>query len=310
MAEKERKAGLIEYKFLVGIDLFSRFAFVKWFRICKKGDSCVKGSVPESELIEITEEPDEEVDAEGYREDLEDDGKSFSLGAKQVIEGLKEWLEEIKKMGYDLQRFISDNGPEYIARDTVKFLEDNGIDQGFVVPNDKLKNPIAERFIGTFRRLVGQYMAMEGKEELTPKDIKKIVDFYNDRIHSSTGYSPREVLTGDKNQDSTLFNYYRALKNDMYYTMPDEIPMGTAVRIYNKWKTADKNIGDKKANVPNWSATLYRIVRLDKSKNSYILERIGEKDKRDRKFLDPPKDGLRKEYLQVVDEEKLRKYSI
>lgn len=309
--ELERQKQKIEFAFVVGIDLFSRYGFVKWFRICKEGEACSKNTLPESQMIEITEEPDEEVDAEGYKADLEDDGKATGLGAKQIIEGLKEWFKEITDMGYELPTFfISDEGKEYKNKEMEKFLRENGVSQGFTVPNDKIKNPIAERFIGTFKRLVGQYMAMKGSTDITPKEVQELVDFYNRRIHSSTGYAPGDVLEGDKNEDSTLFNYYRALKSDMYLDLKEEIKPDTVVRIYNKWKTADKNIGDKKSNIPNWSATLYRVIGLNKSDNFYRIERIGEKDKRDRKFLDPPKQGLRKNFLQPVDYEALKKYSI
>jgi hypothetical protein len=37
---------------------------------------------------------------------------------------------------------------------------------------------------------------------------------------------------------------------------------------------------------------------------------MGEKDPRDRKFLDPPKQGLRINFLQQVDYEALKKYSL
>ena len=309
--EIERKKNRIEYAFVVGIDLFSRYGFVKWFRICKEGDTCGKDALPESQMIEITEEPDEEVDAEGYRADIEDDGKATGLGAKQIIEGLEEWFKKIEDMGYELPTFfISDEGKEYKNKTLEKYLEEKEVNQGFTVPNDKIKNPIAERFIGTIKRLVGQYMTIKGSSNITPKEVQDLVDFYNRRIHSSTGYSPDEILKGNENQDSTLFNYYRVLKSDMYLSQKAEIKPNTVVRIYNKWKTADKNIGDKKSNIPNWSATLYKVIGLNKSNNFYKLERMGEKDPRDRKFLDPPKQGLRRNFLQQVDYEALKKYSL
>jgi hypothetical protein len=309
--EIERKKNRIEYAFVVGIDLFSRYGFVKWFRICKEGDTCGKDALPESQMIEITEEPDEEVDAEGYRADIEDDGKATGLGAKQIIEGLEEWFKKIEDMGYELPTFfISDEGKEYKNKTLEKYLEEKEVNQGFTVPNDKIKNPIAERFIGTIKRLVGQYMTIKGSSNITPREVQDLVDFYNRRIHSSTGYSPDEILKGNENQDSTLFNYYRVLKSDMYLSQKEEIKPNTVVRIYNKWKTADKNIGDKKSNIPNWSATLYKVIGLNKSNNFYKLERMGEKDPRDRKFLDPPKQGLRRNFLQQVDYEALKKYSL
>lgn len=319
--EKERKAKSVEFAFVLGVDLFSRYGFVKFYRVCRKGTKCEKGTLPESKMMEITEEPDDEVGAKGYQEDLEDDGKATGLGGPQVIEGLKEWFKKIEDMGYDLPTyFISDRGTEYDNNLVEKFLKDLEIIQGFTVPNDKLKNPIVERFMGTFKRLLGQYMLLKEMETdlpedeviiITPKEAQELVDFYNNRIHSATGYAPNDVLNGDKDEDSTLFNYYRTLKSDMYLEKDyEKIEPGTVVRIYNKWKTSDKNIGDKKSNIPNWSATLYRVKKYNKLTNTYELEMIGKKDKRDRKFEEAPSEGLRQNFLQPIDYEAFQEYSI
>ena len=84
----------------------------------------------------------------------------------------------------------------------------------------------------------------------------------------------------------------------------------SVVRIYTKWSTDDKNVGDKKSNINNWSWTLYKIVRLNKADNFYVLERIGDVDKRDKKVKQPSDRGLRREHLLPINMDDFQKYNI
>lgn len=311
MSEKQREK--TEYMFVVGIDLFSRYAFVKLWKISNK---TTKNTLDEKDLTTITERPDTEVEAEAYDEDIQDDGKATSLGASQVLDAFKIWFKQIAGMGYEVRSLTTDNGNEYDNIKVNKFLAEHHTIHNFSVANDRLHNPVAERFIQTFKRLFGQYTSLTGSYDITQEDVDKIVSFYNNRIHSSIGYSPDEVLKYNVEDENSpaglLFDMFRRQKSEMYLNQnfSGSIPDGSVVRYYSKWKLADKNISEKKSNIPNWSHTLYKVVRFNKSDNHYVIEPLGEIDKRDKKFEKPSSRGLRKEYLLVINYPDFEKYSV
>jgi hypothetical protein len=313
--ELAREKGKIEYAFIVGVDLFSRYAFVKLWKIGRG-----KGELPESKLDVITERPEQIAEAEAYEADKADDGMANKLGQDQILEAIKEWYKKIESMGFDnVSYFITDDGSEYKGR-VDDFIKSQKSIHGLTVPNDRVKNPVAERFIGTFKRLFGQLTAMKGSNDITQDDVKAIVDFYNKRIHSSTGYAPDTVLDGISMKDGkvsiddqesvapVLFDFYRHQKGEMYYDLKEELPTGSVVRIYSKWKTPDKNIGDKKMNIANWSFTLYKVKQLNKADNFYLLDRIGQIDPRDKRVEQPSDRGLRREFLLPIDYDSFRKF--
>lgn len=322
--EKEllRQKNKIEYVFVVGIDLFSRYAFVKLWRVCRNKDKCKRGDLPEIKLDVIKERPDTEVEANAYDIDKADDGKVTQVGANEILDAVKQWYREINKMGFDnIRYFISDDGAEYKGK-LDEYLKSKQTIHGTTVPNDKIKNPIAERFIGTLKRLVGQYLAIKGSNDLTQDDMDKIVSFYNDRVHSSTGYAPDEVLKditmkeNDINIESNtavapmLFDMYRRQKQEMYLDLISPLPIGSYVRYYTKWKTADKLLSQKKSNIQNWSSTIYKIDELNKKDNHYIISPVGEISPKDKQFEKPQSRGLRREYLLPIDYNAYKKYNI
>jgi hypothetical protein len=311
--EIEREKGKIEYAFIVGVDLFSRYAFVRLWRIGR--------DLPESKLEVVKEIPEQIAEAEAVQADLDDDGVANKLGQDQILEALKKWYKEIEDMGFDhITYLITDDGSEYKGK-VDDFIKSKESIHGITVPNDRVKNPVAERFIGTFKRLFGQLTSLKGSNDITQQEVNDIVNFYNKRIHSSTGYAPADVLKGISMKDGdisidgddsvapVLFDFYRHQKGAMYYDLKEELPSGSVVRIYSKWKTPDKNIGDKKSNIANWSFTLYKIKRLNKADNFYELDRIGDVDSRDKKIEQPSDRGLRREFILPIDYDSFQKYN-
>lgn len=317
--ELQRQKDKKEYIFLVGVELFSRYAFVKWFKkynpLADASEN--KNTIKTVDLGDVVEEDTPIVEKEAEQQAIQEDGHMTGLKATDVVKTLDGWLKDIEKLGYDLHYFISDEGGEFKNKEVADFLKKNKIGQVFTVPNDRVANPIAERFIGTFKRLFGQYTAIHGTNDITQDDVDKIVNFYNSRIHSSTDYTPDEVLLGDKTSGedkafttnaNTLFNFYRHQKGLMYHNPTEVLPNGTVVRIYSKWSLTDKNVGDKKSNIPNWSFTLFKIKGLNKADNHYILEVIGQKSPKDKKLVMPSSRGLRRELVRPIDYDAFLKY--
>lgn len=291
------------YYFVVGVELFSRYAFVELIDRNK-----LKGEKVNEDQIESL--PSENQDA--VEEQINLFKKKFQPNAEEVKDIYKKWFKEIADMGYILCNVVSDNGTEFVNQTVNDFLK-NGADgifdklidefndktkeyrdsdedlikkpyqigQGTTIPNDRVANPIAERFIQTFKRLWGQHTTMNPKQNYNQSDVDEIVKFYNDRVHSSTGYSPDEVLKGVDKEfvEDTLFDLYLNQKGHMYFEPYYEpIEVGKYVRIYTKWNVPDKNIGDKKSNVNNYSWTVFKIKDISTGDKSYTLQMVSAKD--------------------------------
>jgi hypothetical protein len=370
----ERKKTAQFYYFVVGVELFSRYGFV----------SLVDRNELESEKPspkEIDDMP--KVDAEAVQEQVNLFNKAFRPKGSEVVDIYKKWFKKIADMGYILCNVVSDNGSEFFNKEVNPFLkngaggifnaniekfntetkEDKDLQENYdsidvslpysvnqiqTVPNDDVANPIAERFIQTFKRLWGQYTAQNPKTNYSQADVDDIVKFYNHRVHSSTGYSPYDILEGSKDlskdeiQD-TLFNLYFLQKTQMYLdphfeTSSSEnpkIPIGGHVRIYTKWNLADKNYGEKKTNVNNWSYTIFVIKKFDTKEKAYELNMVGKDgntielkrftddrtgykeylkklqeniNKKDAKLVIPY--ALRSNFLKVIDYNAFKEYNI
>jgi hypothetical protein len=320
-ATSERQKTAQFYYFVVGVELFSRYAFVA---LIDRNNQLVEEKPSPEEISEMPK-----VDGQAVQEQINLFNKAYRPTGKEVVDIFKKWFEMIAKDGYILCNVVSDNGNEFINQDVSEFLssgadgifneviekynketkQDDDIKENFdsvevpiplpiqqvqTVPNDEVANPIAERFIQTFKRLWGQYTAKVKKANYNQEDVDKIVDFYNNRVHSSTGYSPNEILKKDMNKDlsmdeiqDTLFNLYTLQKTQMYLNPHFEssssespkIPIDSYVRIYTKWNTPDANIGEKKSNINNWSYTLFKVKKFDTYERSYELDMVGKDGK-------------------------------
>lgn len=315
--------------FLVGIEAFSRYAFVSLYR-----DTDIEEKKPDLEDLP-------KADAEAVEESMVN-GKAKTAKAEAVKRIFQdEWFPWIKDKGYDLLNICTDVGGEFKGSVQSLYNENifhHPIRHVITVPNDDIANPIAERFIQTFKRLFGQYTLGWSYPQLVKfnqDNVNEIVNFYNERIHSSTHYAPKEVLDdgvrdeqyeGD-DQKPSLFDFYLHQKaydldtNLINADNKNKLQVGQLVRLYAKWKTTDANIGDKKSNNPNWSFTLFRIAKFDKKQNQYELDIVDKDlkkidwsrqnmDDRDKNIYLPftRKPLFRIENLLVVDEDAYKKY--
>jgi hypothetical protein len=310
-----------KYVILVGVELFSRYGFVRLFEVFNpfSDEQQTETLLTEELSTDIDKLPS--VDKASALENVEEDGLLDGLGGKGVVRVLQEWFAWIKKKGFHVSNLVSDNGSEFTNLDVEKFLDNEKVHHVFSVANDRVANPIAESFIRTFKRIFGQYIAMKNTIEINQKDVDEMVEFYNDRIHSSTGYSPMEVLfdDGKKNNQDMLTDLYRAQKNTMYFHLKDDIPVDTYIRIFKKYKIENKALAEYRSNEPNWSYTIFKIAKKNLADNMYRLKTIHDKlniekqdlDTRERNKLDLSftKSGLRSYFLKVLDYPDFQKYN-
>jgi putative transposase len=94
-------------------------------------------------------------------------------------------------------RIISDNGPQFIARDFKEFIRLNGVTHVRTSPYYPQSNGKLERWHGSLKRECVRPGAAASMEE-AERRISSYVDHYNNvRLHSALGYvTPADKLTG------------------------------------------------------------------------------------------------------------------
>ncbi len=98
-------------------------------------------------------------------------------------------------------RIISDNGPQFIARDFKELVRIKGMTHVRTSPYYPQSNGKLERFNGTFKQECIRPKVPLSKEE-AEREAKKFVDYYNnERLHSAIGYiSPKTKLEGKERE--------------------------------------------------------------------------------------------------------------
>jgi putative transposase len=108
-----------------------------------------------------------------------------------ILQRAKEKYPEAKP------RIISDNGPQFIARDFKEFIRISGMTHVRTSPNYPQSNGKLERWHKSLKNECirpGTPLSVEDAKRL----IQRYVDRYNNvRLHSATGYiTPKDVLAG------------------------------------------------------------------------------------------------------------------
>ena len=89
------------------------------------------------------------------------------------------------------EQIVSDNGPQFTSEEFKQFCGLNGIRHVLVAPYHPRSNGEAERFVKTFKLA---FRAMKG-EDLS-KRLDQFLFSYRNTPHTTTGYSPAQLLLG------------------------------------------------------------------------------------------------------------------
>lgn len=136
------------------------------------------------------------------------DGFSRAIVHWEICESMREQDCErviqaaLEKVGAETNplirpRIISDNGPQFIAKDFKEFLRVFGLNHVRTSPYYPQSNGKMERFHGSLKAECIRRTCPETKEEATRR-VSAYVEHYNNvRLHSSIGYvSPMDKLEG------------------------------------------------------------------------------------------------------------------
>ncbi len=131
------------------------------------------------------------------------DGFSRAIVHWEIREAMKEVDVEIilqrarEKFPQAKPRIITDNGPQFIARDFKSFIRQAGMTHVRTSPYYPQSNGKIERFHRTLKSTTIRPKAPDSLEE-AKRVVAEFVRYYNDvRLHSATGYiAPADILAG------------------------------------------------------------------------------------------------------------------
>lgn len=212
----------------------------------------------------------------------------IGINASQALDAIKQFIKEIKALGYDIETLYTDAGGEFKSIFKT-FIDNEKIPSVTSAPNDPRKNRNIERFNRTLRTAIEKWILLYGKG-IRKQDVQKLVADYNSTVHRSLiGFTPLEVLK-DKKKSEELWSHYVNLKYDALGKKEfDVLEKGTHVRVYIRGKDAFKKIAK------NWSKALYTVEEYQPATKLYKL--VGKPDL------------YRREYLQVVDPALFKAYN-
>lgn len=131
------------------------------------------------------------------------DGASRYLVHWEIRESMKESDLEIvierarARFPHARPRIISDNGPQYIAREFHDYIRLSGMTHVRTSPHYPQSNGKIERFHGTLKRECVRKRTPVGPEDARAVVARYIDHYNNERLHSAVGYlTPRDVLEG------------------------------------------------------------------------------------------------------------------
>lgn len=161
----------------------------------------------------------------------------------------------------------TDQGKEFVNSVDQKYLEDEEV-HFFTAKNEDTKCSIVERFNRTLKSKMFKYFTSKGTRKYIDV-LQKLVDSYNNSVHSSTKFKP--VSVSADNEKTVFQNLYKVkdyreylmLKSSKSKVVPED-----KVRVRYKPSTFDKGY------YPNWTDEIFDVEKVikDKHKSFYKLK--------------------------------------
>lgn len=176
---------------------------------------------------------------------------------KSIIEAFKNFLNQDS----NIEQLQCDLGSEFKSKEFKKICNDNNI-KLILFDASKNKNTLAiiNRFHRTIRDKIDEYMTAYNTKKFIDV-LDKLVDNYNNTVHSSTNMKPNEVNEKEENKiiNNKIIDYIDAKQK-----INDEFEIGDNVRLLKNRKLFQK--GQKET----YSKIIYKITAKDN--NKFIIE--------------------------------------
>ena len=182
-----------------------------------------------------------------------------------VSAALHKVVSEIKEKGFIISQIDSDNESSFLSRNYKKILNDNHIFQNLSQVNDHHSLGFIDRFCRTIRDILKRY-SIAYDTNLWIDVLHKLIENYNNRVHSSIKMTPIEAIT-EENYTYVYNKMYKQIEraNIQNYNRSD-IQIGTKVRL-----KLQKNIFEKSQE--QFTRTIHTVERIDGIKY-YVNDRI------------------------------------
>jgi len=193
---------------------------------------------------------------------------SYPLKSKTSDEVFKAFELFLKSIDNKLHLLEIDKGTEFSK--VIKYCDENKID--IVIYNgDSLSMSIIERFNRTLRNFIKKVC----KDKVWYLKLNTIVDQYNDKVHSSTDYTPNYLSEHPKLQEKI---------NDqiIWDSVPSKLELkkfkvGDQVRVYKKKKLFDKGSGGYSDEKHTITAIMGNSIYLDDdAKKKYRFRNVSK----------------------------------
>jgi len=179
---------------------------------------------------------------------------SYPLKSKTADEVMTAFMDFYESISKKIRCLDIDKGSEYSK--VIKFCNSHDI-QTLIYNNDKNSMSIAERFNRSLRNFIKKVC----KDRVWINKLQIILKAYNDKEHSSTGYTPDYLSEHPEIQDEVRGQSVQQQadsKNELH-----KFKAGDQVRVYEKRKLFGKGSG-------NFSSTIHTISAING--NSIFLD--------------------------------------
>lgn len=174
---------------------------------------------------------------------------------KELCKVLKDVLSKINQRGFIVSQLDSDNETSFLSNNFQKILEENGIKSNLSQVGDHHSLGIIDRFCRTLRDVLKRYSIAYNTNNWIDV-IDKIIHNYNNKIHSTLGDTPENVIKKDNTSDVYQRLEKRINKADEAYFNRTSFQVGDKVRLLLK-----KGIFEK--GTERWSRTIHKVEKVD-----------------------------------------------
>mgnify|MGYP002775180756 CR=1 FL=1 len=164
-----------------------------------------------------------------------------SKTVKDVTEAMKKIIIDAKKSPKNLH---TDRGKEFLGENFQKLMKENNINHYSTFSN--LKASIVERVNRTLKNKMWKQFSIQGNYKWIDI-LKKMVNDYNNTIHSTTGMKPIKV--NKKNEKQLWKSVFKSIK--IIDTRKQKFKIGDSVRISKYRELFSKGY------TPNWSNEVF-----------------------------------------------------
>lgn len=178
------------------------------------------------------------------------------------------------KSGFIPKIITSDKGKEFTGSEFKNLLRKYRISQYFSLPN-RTKASIIERVIKTIRMKLGKFMTHTKSKKILDV-IHKIMESYNESIHSTVGMSPFNAMNSIANRQLALFNLNQKIKKQPLTKWtnnrtPGMIKEGDTVHVPTHQTTFTKSSD------PTFVPTTSRVTRVFPSLSNRPVYRLSNR---------------------------------